>query len=104
MGKHYVGEVGTDLLLDTGIDISGASVAEIRWRDGAGASTGQFTGSLFSSFSKITGLVGTNFVKYTLARGDLDVAGTWRFQAYIVTAAGTWWGEMVEEPVFNELE
>lgn len=103
MSKLYINTIGTDILLDTGIDLSDIAVQQIWYRTGAEV-IGSWAGSLFSSYSKLAGNIGTYFVKYTLAAGDISDAGAWRFQAYVANTAGTWWGEMIEETVFNELE
>lgn len=104
MSKHYVGEIGTDILLDCGTDISDAVQQEIWYRKPGAVAMGSWTGALFSSHSTETGAAGTNFISYTLAAGDLDLPGDWRFQAYIATAVGTWWGDMIKETIYDKME
>ena len=113
MGKHTKGEIGTDILIDTGVDLTG-QILQIWFKkpgvdlSGALATTGMWDGNLFGSFSNITGDIGSYFIKYTTADGDLDTAGEWTFQAYVVSTAGgqqgTWWGEPINENILDVLE
>jgi len=65
-------DIGLQLRLNTGVDISGASVARVDYRKPSGA-TGSFTGAA----------TGTYYVAYTLQSGDIDEDGEWEFQAYV---------------------
>lgn len=79
MGKIYVGDVGTEIILDCGADISNATVREIVARKPNGqVVTWAATAS------------GTNAIKRTVQAGDIDVAGRWMLQAKVVTP--TWSG------------
>lgn len=103
MTKHYVGETGTDLLLDTGILIGSASAQYIKTYSPAGVE-GTFTASLYDSYSSLAVATGTYFLKHTLATADFSVPGEWRFQAFIGTASGTWYGETVKLKIYDEFQ
>jgi len=104
-GKHYKNEVGTDIILDTGVLIGTATFQFINYEKPGGSVQGSWLGELYSSTSKLAGnLVGTYFVKYTLDAGDLDVSGDWKFQAWIGAIDGTWFGETVEENIYDQFE
>ena len=104
MGKHYINEIGTDILLDCGVSISDAVVQQIKYRKPDAVTSGSWTGSLYSSYSESAVAVGTYFVKYTTVVGDLNQSGTWKLQSYIATATGTWWGETVDAIIYGEFE
>lgn len=107
MAKHYLNEAGTDLLLDTGVDISDTITQWILYRKPGGTVAGSWVGAIYSSYSKEVGAAATSFIKYTLTAADFDTAGEWRFQAYIVStgaSGGTWWGETVKENIMDELQ
>jgi len=90
MGKVYVGDVGTEIVLDCGSDISDATVMEIEVSKPSGA-TETWTAAL----------EGTNYLKYVVQAGDLDEAGTWKLQASIVTPAWTGLGETAKLKVYE---
>ena len=102
MNKHYVNEVGTDLLFDTGVDVSTSTEQFVKYSNPLG--TGIWTGSRYSSYSEIAEAIGTYFVKYTLAGTDFNVSGEWEFQAQIGAIDGTWYVETVRMDVFAEFE
>lgn len=105
MLKHFTGEVGSDVLLDTGIDMStGVSLKQIRYKTPDGVATGTWNASLYSSYSELAEAIGTYFLKYTLAVGDLSQSGEWRFQAWIANSTGTWYGETAKEIIFGAFE
>lgn len=72
MTTVFVGDVGTEISLDCGVDVSSATIRNIVVRKANG--------------SKITwGAVadGTNAIKHVTILGDLDVPGAWKLQAYV---------------------
>lgn len=101
MIKHYVGEAGTDLILDTGVLIGTVQDKYIKYRKPDGVTTGSFTASLFSSYSQLAVATGTYLLKHTLITTDFDTPGEWRFQAYVGAIDGTWYGEMVKFQVYD---
>lgn len=72
MSDVFVGDVGTEILLDTGVDISAATVAKIKVKKPTGAAL-DWTATIS----------GTRSVRYVIQTGDLDVAGRWKLQAYV---------------------
>jgi hypothetical protein len=89
MGKIYVGDIGTLISLDTGVDLTAAiSVAILAIRpDG----------------SKVVWIgfgLGT-VINYTAQAGDLSQRGDWRLQAQVVLPSGKWSGETVILTVHN---
>lgn len=99
--KHYINEIGTTLILDTGVNIGSAADQYILYRKPDGTTTGSFDADLFSSYSQLAEATGTYLISHTLADGDLDQVGEWRFHAYVASIAGTWHGEMVKAQIFD---
>jgi len=83
--KHYIGEIGTDIILDTGVDISSATVLQVKYQKPDGV-TGEWTGTVQD----------TTKIRYTLSEDDIDVAGRWTFQSYVEVSGGKWHGETAE--------
>jgi hypothetical protein len=73
MTKVFVGDVGTMIVLDCGINLSSATVLKIRAKVPGGAGFREWTGTLN----------GTQSVSYQVQEGDLNVGGTWLLQAYV---------------------
>lgn len=103
MIKHYVNEVGTDFVLDTGFVIATATEQYIKFKNPAGVE-GSWAADLFSSHSKIADAIGTYFLKHTLEATDFSTPGEWRFHAYVGAIDGTWVGELVKYEVFDIYE
>ena len=80
--KHYVGETGTNIIIDTGSDIEGATTSKILVRKPDGTHA-EWEASVYDETK----------LKYTLAEGDLDKSGTYYMQAMIGTGSGEWRGE-----------
>lgn len=103
MSKHYINEVGTDLILDTGVLIGTATGQYIKYKNPSGVE-GSFSASLYSSYSELAKAVGTYLLKHTLVSTDFSESGDWRFQAYIGAADGTWWGETIKLNIYGAFE
>ena len=94
MRKHYTGEIGTQILIDTETDISGASLLAIKFTKPDGTTTGEW----------ISSLSGSTAISYTLQNGDLDQQGVYKLQAYVEDGSSKWWGETVELYVYDQFE
>ena len=103
MGKHYVGEIGTEFLLDCGVDVSDGVTLYMKYKT-PGAVTGTWTASLYSSYSLLAEAIGTYFLRHVIAGTEFSVSGDWHFQAVVGNTAGTWYGESVKETIFGEFE
>lgn len=90
MTKTYVGDTGTEIILNCGTDISTATSVKINYKKPAGT-TGSWTGAVYN----------TNYIKYTTDADDLDVAGQWLLQALVITASGEWLGETTAMTVYD---
>lgn len=82
MSKTYIGDVGTEIILDCGVDVSAATVRTIKALKPDGTSV---------DWTAV--LEGTTAIKYTIQSGDLDQAGAWKLQAYIEIASWSGLGE-----------
>lgn len=89
MSKVYVGDTGTQVVLDCGQDISAATARSIEVRKPDGSAT-----SWAASAS------GTNAVAYISQAGTFDQAGAWRLQAKVTLPSGVWRGATAELQVF----
>lgn len=85
MGKVYVGDEKTEVLLDCEEDISSATSLQILAKKPSGAIvTWNAT------------LEGISVLKYITQAGDLDQAGTWKLQAKVVMPSWSGRGETLE--------
>lgn len=89
-GKVYVGDTGTQIILDCGQDISAATAisVELRKPNGSTASWAA-TASGSNAISVVTG--GAN---------ALSLAGTWLLQAKVTLPTGVWRGETAQLVVY----
>src|SRR3990167_1190306 len=103
MPKHYVNELGTDLILDTGVVLATVTEQHIKFKNPAGT-TGSFAASLYNSYSELAVATGTYLLTHSLVSTDFTTPGEWRLQAYIASATGTWLGETVKLQIFDNYE
>jgi hypothetical protein len=73
----HVGDIGTEIIFDTGEDLSTATVHILLYRKPSGLA-GEWAGTV----------VGTTLKFITTLITDLDIAGVWQGQAYCETP--TW--------------
>lgn len=97
----HVGDIGTRITLTfkdgtSVVDISGASTKQVWIADPDGnvaKKTGTFT---------TDGTDGK--IYYDLVANDIDAAGNWSVQGYIVTASGTWYSDVKAMKVYANVE
>lgn len=104
MSKHYVGETGSLLLLDTGILVGSVTEKHIKYRKADGTTTGTWSASLYSSYSALALTTGTYFLSRTLLSTDFDQPGDWVFQAFVAAVDGTWLGESARVTIYDTLQ
>jgi len=91
MNKHYINEVGTDVIVDCGCDISTATVKEIRVKKPDGKIVKWDDCEVFDN----------NYLVYTLKEGDLDLDGSYALQVYIEIDNWKGLGEVALFKVYN---
>lgn len=85
--KLYVGDEGTVFEVDVGTDISAASTTNLKVKKPDGSEvtwTGAANGSTNTQ------------IDYTIVADDLDQAGRYKLQSYVVTASWDGLGETAE--------
>lgn len=84
--RCYVGDVGTVITLETGSNLTtlGATAVTIKVQKPSTATQDWVASIVSATPSQIT---------YTTVSGDLDEAGMYSLQAYIVSPTGTWRGD-----------
>jgi len=88
--KHYIGEIGTDIIVDCGQDITGATNTELVVKKPDGSIV-TWTATIYN----------TNYLKYTTVSGDFDQAGTYRLQASLTLSGWTGYGETSEFIIYD---
>jgi hypothetical protein len=88
-GKVYVGDSGTAIVLDCGVDISTATLLEIAAQK-PDNSTALWTAASYTSTS----------LRYLTLITSLDIAGTWKLQAVVTLPGEKWRGETVQMTVY----
>jgi len=73
----FIGDIGTEIKIDTGEDISSATGVSITYLKPVSKDTGTW----------VAAVDGTQVVLYTTDAGDFDEAGIWRVQAVITFSA-----------------
>lgn len=92
-GKYYVGDVGTEIIVDTCSDISTATLARLIVEKPDGTIE-NWDGAVFE----------TTKIRYVVSVGDFDQAGKYNLQAYVEMPGGQWRGNTVTftvSPVFG---
>lgn len=92
MPNLFVGDVGIDIRLDCGIDISTATVRKIVARSPKGVK---------KTWSAT--LRGTTELSYITQDGDINESGVWKLQAYVEMPLMKCYGTVVTLPVENPL-
>ncbi len=88
-GKIYVGDVGTEVILDTEEDLSTATTHNILWKSPGGSGT--WVGEV----------VETTKVRYIIQAGDWNYPGLWKFQTSIIMPNWSGTGETAEEEIYE---
>ncbi len=91
--KHYVNEIGTEIIVDCGQDVSSATTTklEVRKPDGTLA---EWDATIYE----------TDYLKYLTVAGDFDQAGLYAIQPYLVLPTWTGRGETVTFYVFGNYD
>ena len=103
--QAHVNDIGTIVrvtVYDT-TATGGSTIANI-----SAATTKQFTfkrpdGTTFTKVAVFTTDESDGDIQYVSVDGDLDIAGTWHLQAYVVTPAGNWNTEVGHFRVYENL-
>lgn len=90
MADVFVGDVGTEIVLDCGINVSSATVRKIIVKTPSGVRR---------EWTAVAD--GTNSIKRTTLAGDLDMPGEWVLQAYVEMTA---WQGHGSKAVLNVLQ
>lgn len=85
MSKVYVGDTGTQIILDCGQNISTATATTILARKPDGTEA-----------TWTAALSGTNSVVYTTSGSSIDQHGMWYLQARVTLPSGVWRGETAQ--------
>ncbi len=95
MGKSYVGDVDTEIVLNAGVALGTPDVLKIKYQKPNGT-TGEWEADVYE----------TTKARYITMNGDLDVAGLWTFQIYTELAGGGWQGhgEEYQEWIYSPIE
>jgi hypothetical protein len=88
--KVYVGDIGTIIEIDMQENISTATELKLKVRKPDGTQV-EWTPSIY----------GTNYLRYTLQVGDLDMAGTYALQPYMTIGTWTGRGDTVSFTVYD---
>lgn len=86
MYEVYVGDVGTEVSLNCGVDISTATVRKILVQKPNTTAVVEWSAMAD----------GANSIRYLTTTGDLDVAGTYLLQPYVELQGWSGKGETVE--------
>jgi len=85
MSNYYVNQGNVTITNDTGVTLAGATITRIIYRKPNGT-----TGYWNATPSGTT-------LTYALQSGDIDIAGNWRLQAYIVSSGQKGYGTVVTQ-------
>ena len=79
MAKYYVGDIGTEIIVNCGTDISTATAQSLKVKKPSGAIV-SWSATVYN----------INFLKHSVVAGDFDEVGTYELQSHIVMS--TWSG------------
>ena len=91
--KVYVGDIGTDIIVDCGEDISTATKTKISVKKPDGSKV-LWSASIYN----------TNYLKYTTVANDLNQSGKYKVQASLTLGAWSGLGETACFTVYSLFE
>lgn len=95
MSKIFLKQTALTITLDTGIDLTDATAAKIKYKKPNGK-TGEWTAQIDSPATSGT-------ISYAVQAGDLDMKGDWKFWSHITFSDATVApGEAVVQRVYAE--
>lgn len=86
--RHYIGEVGTEIIVDCGVDITGATNTKLKIKKPDGTEV-EWVAIVYNS----------NYLKYISIAGDFNIAGDYYLNSYIETTGG--WDGHGETAIFR---
>ena len=92
IAKMYKGDIGQQIVLEAGQDISAASLLQMKYKKPDG-STGTWTATL----------TGVDSVYYNTLADDLDQTGNWEIQLYIELGDAKLHGHIVTFHVYKKV-
>ena len=92
MSTVFAGDVGTEIVLDCGVDTTAATVRSVVARKPNGEKV------TWNALQE-----GTNSIKHITASGDLNMSGPWKLQAYIEIPGWKGYGGVAVLTVENPL-
>ncbi len=92
--KVYKGDTGTEIILDCGVSIDSTdTIADIKVRN-PDKSVVTWDGDVYNS----------DYIRYIIEEGDLDLPGYYYLQAYVEMDGGIWRGETVKLTVYDHFK
>lgn len=88
--KYYVGDTGTEILVDCGSTITGATNTKLKVKKPDGT-TVEWTATID----------GTDYLKYTTLSADFSVAGTYFLQASLTLGGWSGLGETAQFVIYD---
>lgn len=90
VSKYYVGDIGTELIVDVCVDITSATAAKLYvLKPGATAAV-----------EWVAGVYQTQYLRHVCVAGDLSVAGEYKVQAWVQLPNGSWRGDVATFRVY----
>jgi hypothetical protein len=84
ISKYYVGDVGTELIVDVCVDITAAVACKLYvMKPGATVAV-----------EWAAGVYQTQYLRYVIQAGDLSIAGEYKVQAWVQLPSGSWRGDV----------
>lgn len=82
--KYYVGDIGTELIVDVCVDISTATAVKLYVLKPGATVAVEWAGAVYQS----------HYIRYVIKSGDLSVPGEYRVQAGVTMPTGSWRGDV----------
>ena len=86
MSKIYVGDVGTEIILDCGVDLTTATSVAIKVKKPSTTQSVTWAATVLSP----------NSIRYITSTGDINVSGLYKLQAIVSMPGWSGAGETVE--------
>lgn len=104
--KIYVGDIGTEIILDVGSDVQTATVTQILWKNPKGK-TGYWNAQLITDDGQVYNPNDPQVItkiRYVTTANDIDTVGQWKIQAKIVLPLWSGRGETASFVVYDQMQ